>query len=65
MLLKEAKLLSADKSQASRDGQLSYSLSAVFSKDASQAIRPLLAQLGSVGLDERISRIQQEEGLLP
>ena len=44
---------------------LRYTLSAAFAPDAPQAIRPQLSALGALGLEQRLQRIQQEEGLLP
>ena len=43
--------------------RLSYALSARFASDAPQAIRPQLAALGAIGLNRRLQRLHQEEGL--
>ena len=45
--------------------QLNYTLTAAFAPDAPQAIRPYLKELGALGLEQRLQRLQQEEGLLP
>ena len=45
--------------------RVSYALTAQFAADAPQAIRPQLAALGAMGLELRLRRIQQEQGLLP
>ena len=45
--------------------RLRYTLTAAFAPDAPQAIRPQLRALGALGLEQRLQRIQQEEGLLP
>ena len=45
--------------------RVSYALTAQFAADAPQAIRPQLAALGAIGLERRLRRIQQEQGLLP
>ena len=49
--------------EAADSGRLSYGLSAAFVPDASKAIRPRLAALGAVGLERRLRRLHQEEGL--
>ena len=46
-------------------GRLNYTLRAVFAPDAPQAIRPYLKELGALGLEKRLQRLQQEEDLLP
>ena len=64
-------LKKADLQQSGGDGdqpgaaRLRYSLTAAFAPDAPQAIRPQLSALGALGLEQRLQRIQQEEGLLP
>jgi len=45
--------------------RLRYSLTAAFAPNAPHAIRPQLGALGALGLEQRLQRIQQEEGLLP
>jgi Tfp pilus assembly protein PilN len=45
--------------------RVSYALTARFAADAPQAIRPQLTALGAIGLERRLARLQQEEGLLP
>ena len=44
--------------------RLSYGMSVRFAADASKAIRPQLVALGAIGLERRLQRLQQEEGLL-
>ena len=44
-------------------GRLSFDLTARFASDAPQAIRPQLAALGAIGLNRRLQRLHQEEGL--
>ena len=64
-------LKKADLQQSGGDGdqpgvsRLRYSLTAAFAPDAPQAIRSQLSALGALGLEQRLQRIQQEEGLLP
>ena len=43
--------------------RIGYVLSARFASNASQAIRPQLTALGAVGLERRLQRLDQEEGL--
>ena len=61
--LDQASLQRSASAQAVDEGRLSYGLSAQFASDAPQAIRPQLAALGAIGLDRRLRRLQQEEGL--
>lgn len=62
--LQQATLQRSRAEEASDQGRLSYGLSVRFASDAPQAIRPQLAALGAIGLERRIRRLQQEEGLL-
>ena len=61
--LEEARLQRSASAQTADQGRLSYGLSARFASDAPQAIRPQLAALGAIGLDRRLRRLDQEEGL--
>ena len=62
--LLQASLRPAGASPESADqGRLSYSLLARFASDAPQAIRSELTSLGAIGLERRLQRLQQEEGL--
>ena len=61
--LQEASLQRSASAQTADQGRLSYGLSARFASDAPQAIRPQLAALGAIGLEQRLQRLQQEEGL--
>ena len=61
--LQQAVLESSASKEAADPGRLSYELSVRFATDAAQAIRPELAALGAVGLERRLRRLQQEEGL--
>ena len=61
--LEEARLQRSASSQTAEQGRLSYGLSARFASDAPQAIRPQLAALGAIGLERRLRRLDQEEGL--
>ena len=61
--LDQASLQRSASAQAVDQGRLSYSLSAQFASDAPQAIRPQLAALGAIGLERRLRRLDQEEGL--
>lgn len=65
VLLKEARLLRSGDTELAGDARVSYALTASFAEDAAQAIRPQLAELGAVGLEWRLRRIEQERGLLP
>ena len=61
--LEEARLQRSASSQTAEQGRLSYGLSVRFASDAPQAIRPQLAALGAIGLERRLRRLDQEEGL--
>jgi len=62
--LQGATLKRSDSAEVSVQDRLSYDLSAQFATDAPQAIRPQLAALGAIGLERRLRRLEQEEGLL-
>ena len=62
--LEEARLQRSASSQTADQGRLSYGLSVRFASDAPQAIRPQLAALGAIGLERRLQRLDQEEGLV-
>ena len=61
--LQQATLQRSGATEAADSGRLSYEMSAAFVPDASKAIRPRLAALGAVGLERRLRRLHQEEGL--
>ena len=61
--LQQATLQRSGSTEAADTGRLSYEMSAAFVPDASKAIRPRLAALGAVGLERRLRRLHQEEGL--
>ena len=61
--LQEANLQRSDFLEEADQGRLSYSLLVRFASDAPQAIRPELTSLGAIGLQRRLQRLQQEEGL--
>ena len=61
--LQQATLQRLGATEAADTGRLSYEMSAAFVPDASKAIRPRLAALGAVGLERRLRRLHQEEGL--
>ena len=61
--LQQAILQPAPSPEAVDQGRLRYRLSMRFAPDAPQAIRPELTSLGSIGLERRLQRLQQEEGL--
>ena len=61
--LQQASLNDAASIEAASQARLNYDLSARFAIDAPQAIRPQLASLGAIGLERRLRRLQQEEGL--
>ena len=63
--LQQARLKQGGGRNAETDNRLSYGLSARFAANAPQAIRPQLASLGAIGLERRLRRIEQEDGLLP
>jgi len=64
VMLKQASLKRSASTEAPDQGRLSYGLSARFASDAPQAIRPQLVTLGAIGLERRLRRLDQEEGLL-
>ena len=61
--LRQANLKRSSSAQAAQRERLSYDLSARFALDAPQAIRPQLAALGATGLELRLRRLLQENGL--
>ena len=61
--LQQAILESSASIKAAKPGRLGYVMSMQFAADASKAIRPHLASLGAIGLERRLQRLQQEEGL--
>ena len=61
--LQQANLQRSDSLEKVDQEQLSYSLLARFASDAPQAIRPELTSLGAIGLQRRLQRLLQEEGL--
>ena len=61
--LQQASLQPAASPETADQGRLSYRLSMPFASDAAQAIRPELPFLGAIGLERRLQRLQQEEGL--
>jgi Tfp pilus assembly protein PilN len=61
--LQQARLQPSASPESADPGRLSYSLSMRFASDAPQAIRPYLSSLGAIGLERRLQRLQQEEGL--
>ena len=61
--LQQANLQRSDSLETVDQGRLSYSLLARFASDAPQAIRPELTSLGAIGLQRRLQRLQEEEGL--
>ena len=66
VVLKKANLQqSAGAGDPPEGARLRYTLTAAFAPDAPQAIRPQLSALGALGLEQRLQRIQLEEGLLP
>ena len=52
------------RSEAADPWRLSYGMSVRFAADASKAVLPQLVELGAIGLERRLQRLQQEEGLL-
>ena len=64
VVLKDAQLVDEGDGQKSEPGRVTYSLTATFSANAPQAIRPQLLELGADGLHQRLLRIQEEQGLL-
>ena len=63
VVLQQANLKQGGGRNAEADARLSYSISARFAADAPQAIRSELTSLGAIGLQRRLQRLQQEEGL--
>lgn len=61
--LQQASLKGLASKAADDQERLSYGLSAQFASDAPQAIRPQLGALGAIGLQRRLQRLDQEEGL--
>ena len=61
--LQQANLQRSDSLETVDQGRLSYSLLARFASDAPQAIRSELTSLGAIGLQRRLQRLQQEQGL--
>ena len=61
--LQQATLQRSGSTEVADPGRLSYGLSAQFAPDAAKAIRPQLAALGAIGLERRLQRLHQEEGL--
>ena len=61
--LQQAILQPAPSPEAVDQGRLRYRLSMRFAPDAPQAIRPQLTSLGAIGLERRLQRLLQEEGL--
>ena len=61
--LQQASLQPVASLESADPGRLSYSLLVRFASDAPQAIRPELTSLGAIGLERRLQRLQQEEGL--
>ena len=61
--LEQATLQRSGLTGAAPQGRLSFRLSAKFVPNASKAIRPQLAGLGAIGLERRLQRLEQEEGL--
>ena len=62
--LQQATLQRSGATEAADPGRLSYAISVKFAANASKAIRPQLVPLGAIGLERRLQRLQQEEGLL-
>ena len=61
--LQQASLKDSSSTEAADQERLSYDLSVQFASDAPQAIRPQLAALGAIGLERRLLRLDQEQGL--
>ena len=61
--LGQAKLKPSASTEAAYRERLSFDLLAHFASDAPQAIRPQLAALGATGLELRLRRLLQEDGL--
>ena len=62
--LKQANLQRSGATEAADPGRLNYAMSVRFAANASKAIRPQLVALGAIGMERRLKRLQQEEGLL-
>ena len=61
--LQQATMQPSGSTEAAELGRLGYGMSMRFASDASKAIRPQLAALGAIGLERRLQRLHQEEGL--
>ena len=61
--LQQASLKASTSKEAADQERLTYEMSVQFASDAPQAIRPQLAALGAIGLQGRLRRLDQEEGL--
>ena len=61
--LGQAKMKPSASTEAAYRERLSFDLLAHFASDAPQAIRPQLAALGATGLELRLRRLLQEDGL--
>ena len=61
--LQQATLKGVTSMMAPDQERLSYGLLVQFASDAAQAIRPKLTALGAIGLERRLHRLDQEEGL--
>ena len=61
--LQQATLKGVTSMMAPDQERLSYGLLVQFASDAAQAIRPKLTALGAIGLERRLQRLDQEEGL--
>ena len=63
MKLQQANLKASASTEATDQERLTYDMSAQFASNAAQAIRPQLANLGAIGLERRLRRLDQEKGL--
>ena len=61
--LQQAILKASTSTEAADQERLTYEMSVQFASDAPQAIRPQLAALGAIGLQRRLRRLDQEQGL--
>lgn len=61
--LQQANLKASASTEATDQERLTYDMSAQFASNAAQAIRPQLANLGAIGLERRLRRLDQEKGL--
>ena len=61
--LQKATLKGVELGEPIEQEMIGYVLSARFASNAPQAIRPQLAALGAVGLERRLARLDQEDGL--